>query len=637
MCGLVGFWHFRDQPAAVMISMVERMCQSMRMRGPDSYATWVSEADGFAVGHNRLAVVDLSPAGHQPMISANGRYVLVYNGEIYKTQSMREELIQLGVQFRGHSDTEVLLEGCAIWGVDATIRRCNGMFAFVLWDQHERRCFLVRDRLGVKPLYWGFHQGILFFGSQTGGFKLHPEWTPQVDDSVLVTFLHHGYLPGSQSIYQGIEQVKPGTVVEIRADHSVHVRKFWSLEQIIEQREIQFGVDPSTLTLELDALLRDAVKARMVADVPLGAFLSGGIDSSLIAALMQAQSAQPIQTFSIGFHEQDFNEAPYAKAVAQHLGTEHHEHYFSSADAMEVIPSLPEMFDEPFADSSQLPTYLVSKIARQRVTVALSGDGGDELFAGYTRYHLAQQIWRQCAWMPRAVRVGLAGALGRVKPAYWDVMAKMIPAHKRPPYLSDKMIKLANILPLNQADFYRNLVGLWPENTVLLKQTPYQFEFPSMNGSLNFIESMQFADTMIYLPDDILTKVDRASMAVSLEARVPFLDYRVVEWAWSLPMDMKIRSYQGKWLLRQVLKSYVPDRLMDRPKMGFGVPVGRWLRGPLKDWAYELLSPQQLPQDGLLNRELIMQRFQQHMQGQKQWDASLWTVLMFQAWKQRYL
>ena len=633
MCGLVGFWEFREKSREYLTNITDAMCKVLTFRGPDSQSSWASPEIGFAVGHNRLSIVDLSPAGAQPMHSANERYVIAYNGEIYNTEAMRADLSFAGVVFQGHSDTEILLEACAKWGVVNTVQRCNGMFAFALWDKLERQLFLVRDRLGIKPLYWGFHRGTLLFGSQTSAFFKHPLWRPAIDQSALSSFFYHNYIPGADSIYCGMQQVKPGTVVKIDLQQQVKIESFWSLEQVILRRPTSPMYEEEALMEQFDALLRDAVKARMVADVPLGAFLSGGIDSSTIVALMQAQSDRPIKTFSIGFHENLFNEAPYAKAIAEHLQTDHHEYYFSSQDAMDLIPQMPLWYDEPFADSSQLPTFLVSKLARGQVVVSLSGDGGDELFAGYTRYLATHHMLSKFSPLPAWGRKAIAHCLRGVKPDYWDRLAYLIPSTKRPTYLSNKMAKLATVLEGSSSQFYQNIIGLWPMQEMVVQDSPYRFELPLAPTQLNHIENMQFVDTLTYLPDDILAKVDRASMAVSLEARVPFLDYRLVEFAWSLPMQYKCRDGHGKWLLKKLLKKYIPQHLVERPKMGFGVPIGNWLTTSLRPWAEDLFSLRKLPEDGLINRRLVLQRWQEHLSGKRNWEASLWGVLMYQAWQ----
>jgi asparagine synthase (glutamine-hydrolysing) len=643
MCGLTGFWDFKQYTSKEkLLAYAEAMASRIKERGPDSAGTWCDETIGIAMGHRRLAIVDLSEAGHQPMISASGRLVIAYNGEIYNTAELRQELIAQGYRFRGHSDTEVILEACEAWGVKSTCQRLIGMFTFALWDKQERKLFLVRDRLGIKPLYWGFNHGVLFFGSQIKSFIDHPKWNPQLDKSALTAYFRYNYIPAPLSIFEEIYKVLPGTILSIDEKEQREEIRFWDFQTVAKEgMHSRDKRSTSDLVSELDTLLRDAVKRRMLAEVPLGAFLSGGIDSSTVVALMQAQNDKPIQTFSIGFHENGYDEAQYAAAVAKHLGTEHHEWYLSAADACEIIPNIPDWCDEPFADVSQIPTFLVSRLARQFVTVSLSGDGGDELFAGYNRYFVGQAYWQRLRLLPSWLRwVGSYG-IKRLSPKRWDHLAQVIPRQIRPRLVGDKAHKFAEILKTsNPNTFYRSLVSHWdnPSDLVLEGAEPDIAPWDNFENMAegSFLDTMQRMDTLTYLPDDILAKVDRASMAVSLEARVPLLDHRVVEFAWGLPPDVKIREGKGKWLLRQVLNQYIPQKLIERPKMGFGVPIDHWLRGPLREWAEELLSESRLQADGILNPQPIRQRWQEHLSGKRNWQYSLWGVLMFQTWKERW-
>ncbi len=646
MCGLVGFWDFKANIAKTeLLAIGQKMGTAISHRGPDSEGTWCDETLGLSFAHLRLAIVDLSEAGHQPMMSRAGDSVIVYNGEIYNAPELREALSLEGCRFRGNSDTEVILEACEHWGVETTCQKLIGMFAFAFWDKKTHQLFLARDRLGIKPLYWGFNQGVLFFGSQIKSFKAHPKFKPEIDKEALTVYFRFNYVPTPLSIFKGIQKLFPGSVLSVDRTQKIQEFRFWDLQNVIvhsKEKQAKISSSDETLIDELDILLRDAVKRRMITDVPFGAFLSGGIDSSTVVALMQAQSDRPIKTFTIGFHEAGYDEARHAANVAKHLGTEHHELYLASTEAQGIIPEIPNWCDEPFADVSQIPTYLVSKLARQHVTVSLSGDGGDELFAGYNRYFVGQRFWQRVKILPYWLRYLSACGIRQFSPNRWDSIAKILPNRLRPQLAGDKAHKLADILAVSNAKmFYKNLVSLWEEPAALViggnEPTLYPWNLESAFEHANdFVGSMQMMDTLTYLPDDILTKVDRASMAVGLEARVPLLDHRVVEFAYGLPMNAKIRNGQGKWLLRQVLNKYVPSHLIDRPKMGFGVPIDQWLRGSLRDWAENLLSPQRLASEGILNTAPIRQRWQEHLSGQRNWQYSLWGVLMFQAWQERW-
>jgi asparagine synthase (glutamine-hydrolysing) len=643
MCGITGYWNFKQTtPREEFIQLLKAMSLQIAHRGPDSWGAWCDEDIGLGFGHRRLSIVDLSEAGHQPMVSHSGRSVITYNGEIYNASELRAELIAKGCQFRGHSDTEVILEACEVWGVEATCQRLMGMFAFGFWDRKNRTLFLGRDRLGIKPLYWGFNKGILFFGSQVKSFMVHPAWESKIDKNALTAYFRFSYVPTPLSIFEGIHKLSPGTILSIDSNGKTHESRFWDFHTIVEKgiarRRFQSEVE---LIEELDVLLRDAVKRRMVADVPLGSFLSGGIDSSTVVALMQAQSISPVKSFSIGFYEQEYNEAEFAAHVAKHLGTEHHALYLHAKEAQDIILDIPIWFDEPFADVAQIPTFLVSRMAREHITVSLSGDGGDELFAGYNRYLIEHSIWYWVKLIPYWLRKIGANGIRKISSAHWKRISRMMPARLRPQLLDDKVYKLADIMLMSgNQNFYRSSVSHWehPEAVVLGGQEEKRYPWIG-TGNISFesfIENMQFLDTLTYLPDDILTKVDRASMAVGLEARVPLLDHRVVEFAWQLPLQMKIRHGKGKWLLRQVLNRYVPRELFERPKKGFGVPIGEWLRGPLRDWAEDLLSYDLLKNQGLLDPEIIQTRWKDHLSLRRNWECSLWGVLMFQAWYMKW-
>ncbi|MFE1746598.1 asparagine synthase (glutamine-hydrolyzing) [Coleofasciculus sp. H7-2] len=652
MCGITGFWDISRQKSALeMQAIAQKMSNTLLHRGPDDAGVWVDASSGIAFGHRRLAIVDLSPEGHQPMLSANGRYVIVFNGEIYNFLDLRRELERLGHRFRGGSDTEVMLAAFSEWGLQPAVQQFNGMFAFALWDCQERILHLCRDRLGEKPLYYGWMGKTFLFGSELKSLKAYPHFQAEINRDALALFLRHNYIPTPYSIYQGIYKLPPATVLTW---NGLETRSspipYWSAKQVAESGVTSpFAGSEAEAAQQLEALLQEAVKLRMVADVPLGAFLSGGIDSSTVVAMMQRVSSQPVKTFTIGFYEDAFNEAAYAKAVAQHLGTDHTELYVTPEEALAVIPKLPSLYDEPFSDSSQIPTFLVSQLARGQVSVALSGDGGDELFAGYNRYFRASKIWQQIGWIPTTLRQVAADALTKLSPDKWNQafchIDSLLPAQLQHPNPGDKLHKLAEILAMPNPDaMYRSFVSHWknPEALVIGSREPPTVLSDAYGSDSvlrqhwthlpSFIQRMMYLDTVSYLPDDILVKVDRASMGVALEARVPLLDHRLVEFALRLPLSMKINNSGGKWLLREILCKYVPRNLIERPKMGFGVPIDRWLRGSLRDWAEELLSSERLQQEGYFNPQPIRQKWKEHLAGDRNWQYYLWDVLMFQAW-----
>ena len=639
MCGIAGFVDLsRETPADRLAATVRRMALSLRHRGPDDEGAWIEAEVGVALGHRRLSILDLSPAGHQPMESKNGRHVLSYNGEVYNFLELRTELEAKGIVFRGHCDTEVIVEAIATWGITATLPRLIGMFAFSLWDRETRTLTLVRDRMGIKPLYWAHQENLFLFASELKAFYAHPGFRVEVNRDSLTSFLHHNYIPAPHSIYRDTFKLMPGTMLTLRWGGKPELSTWWNLREIAGKAlQTRPEWEEAEVLDALDTLLKDAVKRRMVADVPLGAFLSGGIDSSTITALMQAQSERPIRTFTIGFHEEAYNEAKNAKKVAEHLGTEHTELYVEPRDALDVIPKLPLIYDEPFADSSQIPTFLVSELTRNHVTVALSGDGGDELFAGYNRYFWAEALWRKLQLLPKPARRGMAMILHALPPAHWDRIFGIVPSRLRPRLAGDKLHKLADLFALSDRDaLYRQLLTHWDAPASLVhggkEPTGILWDTDLANEFSDFTERMQFLDSVTYLPDDILTKVDRASMQVGLEARVPLLDHRVVEFVWRLPRTMKVRRGKGKWLLRQILDRYVPRALVERPKMGFGVPIDSWLRGPLRDWGETLLAERRLREEGFFKPEPIRRKWQEHLSGKRNWQYLLWDVLMFQAW-----
>jgi len=635
MCGLTGFLGTEVNNAA---DTLIKMATSLQHRGPDDQDIWLDNDVGLA--HRRLSILDLSPDGRQPMLSPSGRYIIVYNGEVYNFKDIRSQLS--GIAWRGHSDTEVILAAIETWGLEAALKQFVGMFALALWDRQTRTLHLVRDRLGIKPLYYGWSGKTFLFGSELKALRAWPYFEAEINRDALALFLRHNYVPTPYSIYENIYKLPQGHILSISVDTKPNnlpePKAYWSAKHIIETANAFSGSSEEAIE-QLESLLKDAIKLRMVADVPLGAFLSGGIDSSTVVALMQNLSCQPVNTFSIGFQEDIYNEAKYAKAVAEHLNTNHTELYVSGKEAMEVIPELPRLYDEPFAAYSQIPLYLISKLARQQVTVALSGDGGDELFAGYTRYIWASKIWKKMNSVPLSVRKILANILQSVPPHLWDRIFKqlvpILPSKFQQTLPSDKLYKLANILSLNTADeIYQHLVSDWKQNIVIGADiVPYALNDKNIIDTFpNFTERMMYLDLMTYLPDEVLAKVDRATMGASLEARVPLLDHRVVEFAWQLPLSLKLHDGQGKYPLRQILYKYVPKELIERPKMGFAVPIDEWLRGSMRDWAGDMLSSERLKREGFLNHTAIQEKWLEHSSGKRNWQNHLWNVLMFETW-----
>jgi asparagine synthase (glutamine-hydrolysing) len=650
MCGFVGFLHGDWSPGmGAMETLASDMASCITHRGPDRISRWVDGEARIALGHARLAVVDLTPAGNQPMHSPSGRFVISYNGEIYNHIDLRRQLGEVGGRFAwdGHSDTETLLAGIEMWGLKETLKRSIGMFAFALWDRQEKALFLGRDRLGEKPLYYGWQdrgaRRTFLFGSELKAMTDHPAFEGEIDRNALALYVRHGYVPGPHSIYRGIAKLQPGCILRLeQGEAAPAIQRFWSATAVAEAGIANpLRLSPNQAVDELEKLLINAVGQQMMADVPIGAFLSGGVDSSTIVALMQAQSSRPVKSFSIGFNEEEYNEAKYAKAVAEHLHTDHTEMYVTPREAMDVIPRLPAIYDEPFADSSQIPTFLVSQLARCHVTVSLSGDAGDELFGGYNRYKLTEGMWRRISRVPRPLRQAARRGLTALSPGTWNRIAEVadpfLPKRAKMALPGDKIHKGAGVLASRSvAELYHGLVSLWQEPDKLVigglePATLLTGHRPRLDG-LSDVERMMALDMVTYLPDDILAKVDRAAMSVSLETRVPLLDHRVVELAWRLPMEYKLREGETKWALRQVLYRHVPRALIERPKMGFGIPIGDWLRGPLRDWAEALLEPSRLAQEGYFHPEPVRRMWQAHLGGQVNEQYRLWIVLMFQAW-----
>lgn len=646
MCGLAGFLNLNGGlNSETARSIVSAMGAVLQHRGPDDGGLWEDAALGVALAHRRLSILDLTPEGRQPMVSACGRYVVAFNGEIYNHITLRRDLESLNgaPPWRGHSDTETLLAAIAHWGLEASLQRFVGMFALALWDRQERTLHLARDRFGEKPLYYGRMGNVFLFGSELKALQRHPAWRGDIDRGALALFMRHAYVPAPYSIYKDISKLPPGTCLSLGPTSwgDGTPRPYWSLKTIVEQgNATPFSGVPESVVDTLDGLLRQVIAGQMVADVPLGAFLSGGVDSSLVAALMQVQSSRPVKTFTIGFDNQAYNEAEHAKAVARHLGTDHTELYVRSDEARAVIPCLSSIYDEPFADSSQIPTFLVAQMARQHVTVSLSGDGGDELFGGYNRYLWADRLWHYLRWLPKLGRRALSYAITALPPRAWDWLFGVAGPEFSPRLAGDKLHKLADVIDANSPEaMYRNMVTHWGAQAMVVlggREPPTVLNDPMIAVSSDtFVSRIMFLDSISYLPDDILVKVDRAAMAVGLEGRMPLLDHRVAEFAWQLPLHLKIRDGQGKWPLRQVLYRYVPEHLIERPKMGFGVPIGDWLRGPLSNWAEDLLDESRLRREGYLNPVPIGKAWREHLSGRRNWQHKLWNVLMFEEWLAR--
>lgn len=638
MCGIAGLWTAESVSAERLGDSARSMADALVHRGPDDSGVWIDAERGVAFGHRRLSIVDLSPEGRQPMMSPSGRYVICFNGEVFNHAELRKELedgANQPIAFRGHSDTEIMLAAIERWGLTRAIERFVGMFAFALWDRARSRLSLVRDRVGIKPLYYGVAGRVLVFGSELKALTRHVDFSRDIDRTALTQYLRFGYVPAPLSIYRSVKKLEPGCVLELEAPDLESAKRsvYWSAVDVAESGlERPFRGTEEEAIEELERLLSASVKLRLVADVPIGAFLSGGIDSSTVVALMQRATGAPVHTFSIANEGAAYDESEAALAIARHLGTRHEALTVTAEEARAVVPLLPGIYDEPFADSSQIPTYLVSRLARRHVTVALSGDGGDELFGGYNRHVWGPGIWAALRRVPKPIRSLCASALLRADPKIWDrllgVGEGLVPAFRTP---GTKVTKLARVLDSASADeLYRRLVSLWTFPADLVRDGRELIDpLPEISGGA---ATMMLRDLVTYLPDDILTKVDRASMAVSLEARVPLLDHRVVEYAWTLPESLKVRRRTGKWILRQVLSRHVPAALFDRPKMGFAVPMGDWLRGPLREWGSDLLASERLRRSEYLIDEPIEQAWRDHLSGRRDNEQALWAVLTFQAW-----
>ncbi|MCU1430166.1 MAG: asparagine synthase, glutamine-hydrolyzing [Actinomycetia bacterium] len=648
MCGIAGVVEragASPRSRGDLAALAQRMADRLAHRGPDGSGRWEDVDAGVAFAQRRLAVIDLSPTGAQPMTSASGRYVIVCNGELYNFRALRATLEAQGVRFRGTCDTEVLLGAIETWGLHEALERANGMFAFALWDTRDRTLQLVRDRLGEKPCYYGWAGSAFVFASECKALRAHPAFAAPVDRSVLGSYLRFGYVPQPWCIYEGFRQLPAGSVLTLgpamRPATLPEPVPYWDARVAVERSAASpFGGSPEDAIDALDELLRDSVRLRLESDVPLGAFLSGGIDSSTVVALMQAQSTTPVRTFSIGSPIEGYDEAVDARAVAKHLGTDHTEVYVTPEEALAVVPELPAVYDEPFADPSQVPTLLVSRLARQSVTVSLSGDGGDELFAGYNRYVLGRAVWKRARHVPPPVRRAASRMLGGISTTTWDrahTFMSRVPSGARMRTPGDKIAKLVDVVGERDADaMYVALASAWrdPASVVIgATEAATVVGDPTAWPALDETSRMMFCDLVSYIPGDSLVKLDRASMAVALEARVPLLDHRLVEFAWQLPLDWKLRNGVSKWALRQVLARYVPTELVDRPKMGFDLPIDAWLRGPLRDWAEGLLSERRLRDDGYFRAEPVRRAWDEHCRGTRNWSYRLWAVLMFQAWR----
>lgn len=640
MCGITGFLTFALEDELELKRVVSGMTDQLAHRGPDDSGVWADHRAGVAFGHRRLSIMDLSPDGHQPMHSETGRYVIIFNGEVYNFEALRRELVQRGHSFHGRSDTEVILAAIEEWGIEEALLRFNGMFAFAIWDRDERHLHLVRDRLGEKPLYYGMMGKSFLFGSELKSLRAHPDFkAAEVDLNSLALYLKYNYVPSPNSVYRGIRKLPPGTrlsLASLDAERQPQLNSYWSLSREVRPKlyDHSDATSDQGAVHQLDKLLRDAIKMRMIADVPLGAFLSGGIDSTAVVALMQHQSATPVKTFSIGFSEDQYDEAKNAARVARHLGTDHTEMYVSEEETAEVIPLLASIYDEPFGDSSQMPTYVVAQLARRHVTVALSGDGGDELFGGYKRYFMWGNLWKKLEWLPRWSRHLAAQALRRWDDAEWNAVINRLSTGVRFP--GDKLHRLARILTAEDPVLRCEAVVSAAQPPESILRCPQVSENVRRVGNglehLEFRHLMMLFDTTTFLPDDILVKVDRASMAVALETRLPYLDHRLVEFAFRLPLKLKIRTRIGKWILREVLYRYVPRKLVDRPKQGFCVPIAQWLRGRLRDWAEELLREERLRREGFFRPGAVRTLWKDHLSAKRDVEHQIWSILMFQAW-----
>ena len=642
MCGIAGAVE-KNNTREKWRDILFAMGKSIEHRGPDDSGIWFDEKAGVGFAHQRLSIIDLSEHGKQPMISKSGRFVIAYNGEIYNFLHIKDMLSSYSIPWQGGSDTEVVLAAIDIWGLEKAIEKFIGMFAFALFDKQEQKIFLVRDRLGIKPLYYSIFPQKIIFGSELKPIKLYPGFEKQINRDVLALFLRHNYIPAPYSIYKNTYKLTPGSILEIcLKSFDIKENTFWSAkDQALKGQNKPYQLDESNAVKDLESLLLHAVKIRMISDVPLGAFLSGGIDSTTITAMMQSLSSTPVRTFSIGFHEKEYNESQHARAIARYLGTDHTELIVTPEQLLDVVPKISSIFDEPFSDSSQIPTYLLASLTREHVTVSLSGDGGDELFGGYLRYNLGHDLWKKIGWLPVVMRNFLAGFIEIIPMGlldkYGQNITKTAGRYSASGTAGAKVQALAEILAASDfKDLYKRLVSHWkfPDAIVIAsKEAASLFDFSKdLDRFHDLYHRMMFLDLVTYLPDDILTKLDRTTMAVSLEARVPVLDHRVVEFAWKLPLSMKVKEQDNKWILKQVLYKYVPEELVNRPKMGFGIPIDQWLRSSLRDWAESLLDESTLKQEGFFNSEMIRRKLDEHVKGIRNWHYYLWDILMFQEW-----
>ena len=646
MCGITGYIDLDLSVCQTDSNDIDKMVHALKHRGPDDKGVWVDSSLGLAMGHTRLTIQDLSVAGHQPMKSTSGRYLIVFNGEIYNFKDIRKELDSMnpGISWRGHSDTEVMLAAFDTWGLELSLERFVGMFAFALWDRKERTLFLVRDRMGEKPLYYGLSGNVFLFGSELKSLAKHRSWIGEINKDAVASYLKYGYVPSPNSIYKDIFKVMPGTITTINHNELGRLKVFpsntyWSIDSAFANAsEDRVPADDNLIEEELEEKLRVSLNGQMIADVPVGAFLSGGIDSTTVVSLMQSQTSQKIKTFSIGFQEAEFNEAIHARAIAEHLGTEHTELTVSYDDALALIPDLPEIWDEPFSDASQIPTYLVSKLAQQSVKVCLSGDGGDEFLGGYNRYLLGYRLWSQTENIPLFIRRILAKNLQRLPPSVIQNISRILPEKYRYSEIDNKLYKLASVLDSKDCfDFYDRVISHWREPSNLLA---YQYnvietdrdEASQADTNENFVETLMRLDMKKYLPGNILTKVDRASMGNGLETRLPFLDHRTIEYTMRIPLELKIHHGLGKQPLRNILDKFVPRELIERPKMGFSLPVNQWLKGPLRGWAESLLDNNRLREEGFFNPDMVRNKWNNYLSGRESSHYEIWTLLMFQGW-----